>query len=90
MEGNSLETDEVVARGNGGRDGGRPGRVLVNHLARPPVPVADSSGDQAGLVNLELQRVKRTHEQCRTARILTLHTHLSVLALTPVQVDPGH
>lgn len=54
MQGNGLETDEVVARGDSGRDGGGPGGVLVNHLAITPVTVVDGTGKETGLVDLEL------------------------------------
>ena len=59
MQGDRLEADEVVARGDGGRDRRRPGRVLVDHLARAPVAVADRAREEAGLVDLEpLERVR--------------------------------
>jgi hypothetical protein len=54
LQSDRLETDEVVAGGDGGGDRGRPGAVLGDHLTITPVTVVDSAGDQAGLVDLEL------------------------------------
>ena len=53
MERDSLETDEIVARGNSGGNGGGPGRVLGDHLAVGPLTVVDSTGQETSLVNLE-------------------------------------
>lgn len=55
----SLETDEVVAGGDAGRDGRRPGRVVCDHLAVGPRAGVDGAGEEAGLVNLEpLERAR--------------------------------
>ena len=54
MEGDSLESDQVIARGNSRGDDSGPGRVLRNHLAVTPVPIVDSAIEKTGLVDLEL------------------------------------
>lgn len=54
VQGDRLETNEVVSRGDGGGDGRRPGGVLVNHLAGTPVAISDGARDKTGLVDLEL------------------------------------
>ena len=53
VESDGLEADEVVARGHARRDRRRPGRVVGDHLARAPEPVADRAVDQPGLIDLE-------------------------------------
>jgi hypothetical protein len=53
VERDRLEADEVVAARHGLGDGGGPGRVLGDHLARAPGAVVDGAGQQAGLVDLE-------------------------------------
>jgi hypothetical protein len=50
---NSLESDEVVARRNGFRDGCGPGRVVRDHLAISPLTIVDCTGEETGLVDLE-------------------------------------
>lgn len=54
MQSNGLETDEIISRRDRGRNGGSPGRVLVNHLAVSPIAVSNGSGDQSGLIDFEL------------------------------------
>lgn len=53
MECDGLETDEVVAGGNGAGDGGGPRGVVSNHLAISPRTTVDVSGEETGLVDLE-------------------------------------
>lgn len=53
MKSDGLETDEVVARGDGGWDSGRPGRVVGDHLAVCPGAVEYGAGEETSLVDLE-------------------------------------
>lgn len=50
-----LEADHVVAVRGRRRNRRRPRRVVRDHLAVAPVAVGDGSGDEAGLVDLELE-----------------------------------
>lgn len=81
-----LKTNEVVSAGNRRRNRSRPGRVLVNHLPAAPISVEDSPANKSGLIDFELILGQElVIKMSRGTR-----THLSVFALTPVHVDPGH
>ena len=54
MERDGLEADEVVTGGDGARDRGRPGGVLLDHKTVGPEAVVDGAVDETLLVNLEL------------------------------------
>ena len=54
MKSNRLESDQVRSSGDGGRDGGGPRRVVVDHLARAPLSISYSSRYESDLINLEL------------------------------------
>jgi len=53
VKSDGLETDEVVARGNGLGDRRRPTRVLRDHQAITPEPIVNGAVDEARLVDLE-------------------------------------
>ena len=53
MERNSLESNLVVSGRHRSGNGSGPRGVLVDHLARAPVAVADGAAQQACLVDLE-------------------------------------
>ena len=55
MQGNGLETDEVVTRWDDGRDGSRPGRVLSDHQSCSPRAVVNGTAEETGLIDLELE-----------------------------------
>ena len=54
VKGDRLEADQIVARGNGCRDGSGPGAVLCDHLPGSPRAVVDRSREETSLVNLKL------------------------------------
>jgi len=53
VEGDGLETDEIVAIRDGCGNGGRPRAVLRDHLAISPRTAVDGAGEETGLVDLE-------------------------------------
>lgn len=70
MERDRLKPDEVAARGYGGRDGRRPGRVVGDHLAGTPGAIIDGAREETGFIDLEpLERV-RVHASAGRARAL--------------------
>ena len=83
VERDGLEADEVVAGGHARGDRRRPGRVLVDHLARAPVAVSNRARDQARLVDLEPGEVRSVHAGASGARALR-----EVREHRPVRVRP--
>lgn len=61
MQGNCLETDEVVAAWDGAGDGSSPAAVLLDHLVGRPETFGNSSREEAGLIDFELHRGE-THQ----------------------------
>lgn len=55
MQSNSLKPDQVIARGDGRRDGGGPRAVLVDHFPRSPVSATNRPGDKPRFIYLELR-----------------------------------
>ncbi len=54
MKSNGLKTNEVVARGDGRRNSGRPRRVVGNHLAVTPLTIVDCTTEKTGFIDFEL------------------------------------
>lgn len=54
VKSDGLEADEVVTGGDGRRDRGRPGAVLLDHETVGPGTRIDAAADETLLVNLEL------------------------------------
>lgn len=55
MKSNGFETDQVMAAGDGAGDCRGPSVVVGNHATGSPGTRADSTRDEAGMVNLELE-----------------------------------
>ena len=53
MKSDGLKPDEIVAGGDGRRDGGSPRGVVSNHLAVGPLTIVDSAGEETSLIDLE-------------------------------------
>lgn len=88
MQRDGLETDEVASAGNGRRDGGGPRRVLSDHDTVTPDAIVDRAVYESGLVDLELYHTKVALSWELGECVKRSHTHLRVLASTPVQVEP--
>jgi hypothetical protein len=94
VQGNSLESDEVVAAGDCAGDGSSPAAVLLNHLASAPETRKNGSRDETSLIDLELHPGKNIkispYVSVMIRNVEYILTHWSAVELTPLQVDPGH
>jgi hypothetical protein len=70
VESDRLEADEVVARRDRRRDGGSPGRGLVDHLTSSPLTGVDSAREETRLVDLEPVKAASADASAGRARAL--------------------